>query len=122
MRAFCVPMIFAVSMLLPVAVYADPGAETSLAVPAQNTAASPTVQPVGARVLVSQATVDGNKGVDLDEIVCRSQPPATGTRLGGGRECHTLRQWNDRERQDQRTLQQRQIVGSYTGETGMGAK
>ncbi len=28
---------------------------------------------------------------DLDQVVCRVTPPPTGTRLGGGHECHTQR-------------------------------
>jgi hypothetical protein len=49
--------------------------------------------------------------VNLDEIICRAALPATGSRIGGGRECHTLRQWNQRQREDQRMLQRMQSVG-----------
>jgi hypothetical protein len=38
----------------------------------------------------------GNQNLDakLSEIVCRYEPPPTGTRIGGFRECETLRYWN----------------------------
>jgi hypothetical protein len=75
-------------------------------------AASP---PAGERVVVRGTAEDDNNGVNLDEIVCRSSPPATGSRLGGGRECHTVRQWNERERNDQRLLQMQQNVGMAGG-------
>lgn len=28
-----------------------------------------------------------------DEVVCKIEPPETGTRLGARRECHTGREW-----------------------------
>ncbi|HEX3431942.1 MAG TPA: hypothetical protein VHT03_13760 [Rhizomicrobium sp.] len=56
------------------------------------------------------ATTD-TSGVNLDEIVCRNSPPTTGSRLGGGRECHSVREWNDRERQAQDLTREQQRVG-----------
>jgi hypothetical protein len=79
--------------------------------PAAATAAAPGTPPIGEHVIVQGTAENDNHGVNLDEIVCRSSPPTTGTRLGGGRECHTVRQWNEREREDQRILQQQQSVG-----------
>jgi hypothetical protein len=41
------------------------------------------------------ANDDASKAAsNLDEIICRDQPPPTGTRTGGFRECETLRYWN----------------------------
>lgn len=46
---------------------------------------------------------------NADEIVCKSLPPATGTRLGARRICKTQGEW-DRERvQAQDTLSRTQI-------------
>jgi hypothetical protein len=87
-------------------------AATAQSVQAPVTAAAPGSPPVGEHVIVQGTAENDNNGVNLDEIVCRSSPPATGTRLGGGRECHTVRQWNEREREDQRILQQQQSVGA----------
>jgi hypothetical protein len=37
---------------------------------------------------------DTKMASDLDTIVCRYQPPPTGTRTGGFRECRSQRFWN----------------------------
>lgn len=37
---------------------------------------------------------DDKMASDLDTIVCRYQPPPTGTRTGGFRECRSKRFWN----------------------------
>ena len=68
--------------------------------------AAPTAPPT------QTATADGT-AVNLDEIVCKDQPPATGTRLGGGRECHTVREWNQREKDSQDILRKQQTIGAY---------
>jgi hypothetical protein len=85
--------------------------------PAQTTANSqtPSAAPPGSPGTPETVVVQGqaaSNGVNLDEIVCRSEPPTTGSRLGAGRECHTVRQWNERERQEQRMLQVQQAIGS----------
>ena len=49
--------------------------------------------------------------VNLDEIVCKNSPATTGTRLGGGRECHSVREWNQREKQAQDITRQQQVMG-----------
>jgi hypothetical protein len=100
----------------PVAISQAAPAESTTnaqAMPAQSatTSQGASGQPAE-RVVVQGTTTNDNTGANLDEIVCRSEPPATGTRLGASRECHTVRQWNDRERQDQRMIQQQQSVGS----------
>lgn len=50
-------------------------------------------------------------GSDPDQIVCKTTPPVTGSRLGGGRECHTQREWDDREKASQRDLMDKQMHG-----------
>lgn len=52
--------------------------------------------------------------VNLDEVVCKTQPPTTGSRLGGGRECHTVREWNEREREAQDITRMQQREGLAT--------
>jgi hypothetical protein len=39
---------------------------------------------------------------DLDKMVCRTLPPATGTRIGARRECRTQREWDDIRLQSQK--------------------
>jgi hypothetical protein len=56
-------------------------------------------------------------GANLNEIECRSQPPTTGTRLGATRECHTVREWNQRQQDSQQKLQETQMHG-LTGFAG----
>ncbi len=46
---------------------------------------------------------------DPDEIVCKLTAAPTGTRLGGGRECHTQRDWNVHEKEAQKVTQDKQI-------------
>jgi len=93
------------ALLVPALASADPMQPQSA--PAANAEAAPAAGPASA----SQAMA----GVDLDAIVCRSTPPPTGSRLGGGRECHTVRQWNDRQRQDQQMLEMQQRMNSKQG-------
>jgi hypothetical protein len=51
-----------------------------------------------------------------DEIVCRNSPPPTGSRLGGGRECHTQREWDQRAKD----AQQATMMGEMKGLGGAG--
>ncbi|MGD0192827.1 MAG: hypothetical protein ABSD74_18975 [Rhizomicrobium sp.] len=51
-----------------------------------------------------------------DEVVCRNNPPPTGSRLGGGRECHTQREWDQR----QKDAQQATMMGEMKGLAGVG--
>jgi hypothetical protein len=93
---------------------------TAQSVQAPAAAAAPASKPAGELVIVRGTPENDDNRVNLDEIVCRSAPPATGTRLGGGRECYTVRQWNDREREDQRMLQQLQHTGFHDQATATG--
>ena len=86
------------------AVSAQPAAPatTGAAAPAQPAAVAaspaPAVAAYGAPAAAPQQSPDAT---NLDEVVCKDQAPATGTRLGGGRECHSVREWNRRERDAQ---------------------
>lgn len=55
-------------------------------------------------------TVQG-KVVDLDQIVCKEAPPQIGSRLGGGRECHSEREWRKRQQESQDVLRRQQRMG-----------
>jgi hypothetical protein len=85
----------------------SPAQPQSSAVP--GTAASPALPSNPTENGTENATENAN--VNLDEVVCKSSPPTTGTRFGGGRECHTARQWQQRQVDAQRLLQQQQRIG-----------
>ena len=77
-----------------------------------NTSAAPTA-PAAAPATASQD--DGVTDADLDKIVCRRQPPPTGTRLGARNVCLTVRQWRIVEEDSQKALTNQQTVGSSSG-------
>jgi hypothetical protein len=55
---------------------------------------------------------------DPDQIICKVTPPPTGTRLGGGRECHTKREWDQQKKDSQDATshaQQMGLMGSPAG-------
>jgi len=59
-----------------------------------------------------------NATTDQDQIVCRRVAPPTGSRLGGGRECHSQREWDQRARDAQKELQENQMRGLTAGQPG----
>ena len=102
---------------LPLIALAEP-APAQTAVPAQapaqvqaptQTAPAPTV--TAQANTAPAATTDASSGDNLDKIVCRSSPPPTGTRLGATRECHTQREWNQRQAEGQSVLWNTQRIG-----------
>jgi hypothetical protein len=133
MRVSAIFVFAASAMLTPGVTAADP------AQPASTTAASPvtaTSPPNAAPAMnqrgtapVSRTTrplrpaaetviVDGRAQNDdmLDRIVCRPEPPRTGSRLGGESECHTIREWNDFQKASQSAfdnIQIRALSGGY---------
>jgi hypothetical protein len=114
MRVLALLAFSASAFMAPALASADPGQpQVTPAASAQTAPAAPaTVQsaPVATPV---QAPPAGqvNTAVNLNEVVCRSSPPTTGTRLGGGRECHSMREWNERQQEAQRMLQLEQNTG-----------
>ena len=96
-------MVVTLSLAASLPAWAQDAAANAQAAPA-------ATQPAAAAPAAPVAEASSQS--DLNEIVCKSLPPATGTRLGGGRECHTVREWNERQREDQRMLQQQQVVGA----------
>jgi hypothetical protein len=120
MRVLAVFAISTSAFLVPALASADPAqpsaptTSTSLAAPAQTTAtAQSTASMQAAPAQQAAATATTASNVNLNEIVCRSEPPPTGSRLGATRECHTVEQWNQREREEQRMLQQQQVINSH---------
>jgi len=52
-----------------------------------------------------------SSAVNLDEIICKNSAPPTGSRLGGGRECHTQREWNRRQQESEDITRRQQREG-----------
>jgi cytochrome c5 len=103
--------ILAVSafVLTPVLASADPGqSQAAPATAAQAAAATPAPQQTAQ---ATPAAAPTNSAANLDQIECRTSPPPTGTRLGGSRECHTLRDWNQRQQDAQDDLKRTQMLG-----------
>ena len=48
---------------------------------------------------------------DPDAIVCKQTSAPTGTRIGASRECHSQREWDEREKDSQKQLMDRQMHG-----------
>jgi len=55
---------------------------------------------------------------DPNRIICHSQAAPTGTRLGGSRECHTQKQWEDMRQEQQKMLNDVQLKGMSTRPPG----
>jgi hypothetical protein len=80
---------------------------------AQDSAAPAVTAAPPATAAPATAASSGNGGAtNLDEIVCKQRPPKTGSRLGGGRECHTVRQWNQWQIDSQNALMHQQQMGN----------
>ena len=92
-------------MLLTVPAAAD---QTSVL----NTSAAPQAPAAAPAAAASQ---DDATEADLNKIVCRRQPPPTGTRLGSRNVCLTVRQWRVVEEDSQKALGNQQSVGSSAG-------
>ncbi|HEX4156839.1 MAG TPA: hypothetical protein VHY79_00050 [Rhizomicrobium sp.] len=100
--------ILAVSaaVLTPALAFADPGQpQTAPAATGQAATVAPAQQTAQA------APPAASVAADLDKIECRTSPPPTGTRLGGSRECHSVRDWNQRQQDAQDDLKRTQMLG-----------
>jgi hypothetical protein len=105
------------AVLTPVPASADPrqletapAADAQAATPGAPQApgnVAPGTPAAGERVIVHPPAVSDN----LDQIVCKTSPPQTGSRLGGSRECHTAREWKVRQQQSQDMLAHSQSLG-----------
>jgi hypothetical protein len=74
---------------------------------ADTTSAQTATQPPGAAAPVSD-----------DKMVCRTMDPATGSRLGARRECHTQAQWDAMQRQNQQEIERAQSNGMTNAPPG----
>lgn len=72
--------------------------------------ATAAAAPAATAPLAAPAATDSS-GVNLDEVVCKQKAPTTGSRLGGGHECHTVREWNQRQLDSQNALEHQQQKG-----------
>jgi hypothetical protein len=63
------------------------------------------------------ATQPATTVADPDKTVCRTMDPATGSRLGARRECHTQAQWDAMSRENQQQLTKAQGMGYQTNQT-----
>ncbi|HEY3778102.1 MAG TPA: hypothetical protein VGL35_08580 [Rhizomicrobium sp.] len=98
---------------LPLVALADPAPAQAPAPMATQApvASAPTVTAQATPAQTAPAPIATTSGENLDQVVCRSSPPPTGTRLGATRECHTQRVWNQRQEDSQRMLSQTQMGG-----------
>jgi len=79
-----------------------------------NTSTPAQTQPAPA-VTTATPAASASTSEDLDRIVCKSGPPPTGSRLGSTRECHTQREWDLRQQEQQQELTRQQINRGITG-------
>jgi len=106
----------AVVLAAPLFAGADPAqaqaaqsAASATAPAAAATGSATTAPPVAVQETVKVTAPPSTDS--LDEIVCKTSPPQTGTRLGGSRECHTVRDWKERQQQSQDMLAHSQTLG-----------
>jgi hypothetical protein len=117
MRVLALVALSAVALAAARSAGADPAqtqpAQSTAPVTASTTAAtgSPTT-PRPAAAAQETVTITAPRTVDnLDQVVCKTSPPETGSRIGGSRECHTERQWKVRQQQAQDMLAHTQNLG-----------
>ena len=106
--AFLAPRLVAADPALPDAAPAATAASQS-ATPDAPAAKAASVGPE--KVVVRPPASESNP----DEIVCKMSAPTTGTRLGGGRECHTAREWEDQQKRSQENVRNTQMHGLQPG-------
>jgi len=78
-------------------------------------AAAVTLMPSLGLADPAQAVVAPQATADADQIVCKMTAPPTGSRLGGGRECHTQRDWDQRQKDAQKSVEDKQKLGLQGG-------
>lgn len=84
-------------------------AETVAAAPAASSSTAPAPASTAAAAAASvPAASAAQADADANRIVCRSLPAPTGSRLGGGRECHSQHDWDAMRQRAQDTVLQKQ--------------
>lgn len=66
------------------------------------------------------ADVQNTAASDPDRIVCRAESAPTGTRIGARRICAAQREWDRKQKSDQKLLEERQLRGLQSGDTHSG--
>lgn len=114
MRVLAALVLSSAALLAPGLGAADPAqpnttTATAPATAAPSPTAAATAQSAQAPAAAAAPVASADNGANLDEIVCRDGAPPTGSRLGATRECHSVREWNDRMKQSQTILEHSQI-------------
>lgn len=79
--------------------------------------------PIGS-ALAEQATAPEGSATavaadnDIDRVVCRTMAAATGTRLGARRECHSQREWDRMQQEQQNEITRLQVQRGNGGSGG----
>jgi hypothetical protein len=106
-------------MLMAASALADPAQAQTPPASAAQTAPAPaaTATPGAPAPAVTGATAapaaSTTADADLDQVVCKDAPAKTGSRIGGGRECHTQREWT-RMQHESEELTRHQERNGYT--------
>ena len=79
--------------------------------PAPATTPTPAVATAPAAPAATPAS-DSSSVSDANKIICKSEPPPTGTRLGARRICQTGAQWDAQRLQSQKVLEKSQQMGN----------
>jgi hypothetical protein len=124
MRVWKMILVSAATLLVPALASADPAqTQTAPAATAQTGSTTmPTVTVTSPRAPQAAPAPAASTASDPDEVVCRMSPAATGSRLGGARECHTAREWDNRMRESQRVVNGTQMMGLAGPLSGPGGK
>jgi len=109
MRVLKMVLVSAAVLLVPALASADP-AQTQTA-PAATAQTAPTPKETVTVTASRPQAVPASTASDPDEIVCRASPAPTGSRLGGSRECHTVRDWDRRQKESQSIVSGSQMMG-----------
>ena len=72
-------------------------------------AADPSAPDAPTTTQATPATTTTQDTADLDRIVCKAGPAPTGSRLGATRECHSQREWNRIQTEQQQALTRDQL-------------
>ena len=78
--------------------------------PNASSAATPDQTYPAILIIPTSKTSPTDESANLDQTICKIGPPPTGTRLGGSRECHTAREWDDRQQEQWGQLTHMQLT------------
>jgi hypothetical protein len=87
MKKLSLAVLTTAAIVLAGSAFADPAAA-----PAPTPAATPAPTATPAATTTAEATPDPN------EIICQTEPPPTGSLIGGRSDCRPRRQWDERDK------------------------